>query len=141
MDRFTGKGELSMVIPPFLPESCTFPLSWIASTNVQPSRPEDAAEIAKEMETEGVRKVMLAVEPGSSRLLCDNGVYAALQIDMHRLPLRPRIDQTKPFHGKIDVHPSCVGSLGKSGGGDRCGGILQQAGGEVSGPYLLCGGL
>ncbi len=37
-----------------------------------------------------------------------------LQIDMHCLPLRPRIDQIKPFHGKIDVHPSCVGSLGKT---------------------------
>ena len=34
MDRFTGKGELSMVIPPFLPESSTFPLSWIASTGL-----------------------------------------------------------------------------------------------------------
>lgn len=52
----------------------------VYSVNVQPSRPEDAAEIAKEMETEGVRKVMLAVEPGSSRLLCDNGVYAALGV-------------------------------------------------------------
>lgn len=52
----------------------------VYSVNVQPSRPEDAAEIAKEMEGEGVRKVMLAVEPGSSRLLCDNGVYAALGV-------------------------------------------------------------
>ncbi len=52
----------------------------VYSVNVQLSRPEDAAEIAKEMETEGVRKVMLAVEPGSSRLLCDNGVYAALGV-------------------------------------------------------------
>lgn len=52
----------------------------VYSVNVQPSRSEDAAEIAKEMETEGVRKVMLAVEPGSSRLLCDNGVYAALGV-------------------------------------------------------------
>ncbi len=52
----------------------------VYSVNVQPSRPEDAAEIAREMETEGVRKVMLAVEPGSSRLLCDNGVYAALGV-------------------------------------------------------------
>lgn len=52
----------------------------VYSVNVQPSRPEDAAEIAKELEGEGVRKVMLAVEPGSSRLLCDNGVYAALGV-------------------------------------------------------------
>lgn len=52
----------------------------VYSVNVQPSRPEDAAEIAREMEREGVRKVMLAVEPGSSRLLCDNGVYAALGV-------------------------------------------------------------
>nr|WP_300869301.1 ABC transporter permease [uncultured Acetatifactor sp.] len=52
----------------------------VYSVNVQPDRPEDAAEIAKELEGEGVRKVMMAVEPGSSRLLCDNRVYAALGV-------------------------------------------------------------
>lgn len=52
----------------------------VYSVNVQPDRPEDTAEIAKELEGEGVRKVMMAVEPGSSRLLCDNRVYAALGV-------------------------------------------------------------
>ena len=52
----------------------------IYSVNVQPARPEYTAQIAKELEGEGVRKVMMAVEPGSSRILCDNGVYAALGV-------------------------------------------------------------
>ncbi|WP_160561797.1 ABC transporter permease [Parablautia muri] len=52
----------------------------IYSVNVQPDRPEHTAQIAKELEGEGVRKVMMAVEPGSSRILCDNGVYAALGV-------------------------------------------------------------
>lgn len=52
----------------------------VYSVNVQPARPEEAAQIAGELEGEGVRKVMTAIEPGSSRLLCDNGVYAALGV-------------------------------------------------------------
>lgn len=52
----------------------------IYSVNVQPARPEEATQIAGELEGEGVRKVMTAIEPGSSRLLCDNGVYAALGV-------------------------------------------------------------
>ena len=52
----------------------------IYSVNVQPARPEYTAQIAKELEGEGVRKVMMAVEPGSSRILCDNGLYAALGV-------------------------------------------------------------
>lgn len=52
----------------------------VYSVNVQPARPEEATHIAGELEGEGVRKVMTAIEPGSSRLLCDNEVYAALGV-------------------------------------------------------------
>lgn len=52
----------------------------VYSVNIQPARPEEAAQIAGELEGESVRKVMTAIEPGSSRLLCDNGVYAALGV-------------------------------------------------------------
>ncbi len=63
MDRFTGKGELSMVIPPFLPENCTFPLSWIASTGLILNIPLDKNRVTAPMTSRTARRFLPAALP------------------------------------------------------------------------------
>lgn len=113
----------------------------VYSVNVQPSRPEDAAEIAKEMETEGVRKVMLAVEPGSSRLLCDNGVYAALGVysDYGALENSSLYAGRYPKHeNETAISGNLAEALGKEIGDTiEVSQIFQEAAGE--GTFLIVG--
>lgn len=113
----------------------------VYSVNVQPSRPEDAAEIAKEMETEGVRKVMLAVEPGSSRLLCDNGVYAALGVysDYGALENPSLYAGRYPKHeNETAISGNLAEALGKEIGDTiEVSQIFQEAAGE--GTFLIVG--
>ncbi len=52
----------------------------VYSVNVQAVLPEETGEIAGALEKPGVRKVMTAIEPGSSRLLCEGTVYASLGV-------------------------------------------------------------
>ncbi len=113
----------------------------VYSVNVQPSRPEDAAEIAKEMETEGVRKVMLAVEPGSSRLLCDDGVYAALGVysDYGALENPSLYAGRYPKHeNETAISGNLAEALGKEIGDTiEVSQIFQEAAGE--GTFLVVG--
>ena len=113
----------------------------VYSVNVQLSRPEDAAEIAKEMETEGVRKVMLAVEPGSSRLLCDNGVYAALGVysDYGALENPSLYAGRYPKHeNETAISGNLAEALGKEIGDTiEVSQIFQEAAGE--GTFLIVG--
>ncbi len=113
----------------------------VYSVNVQPSRPEDAAEIAKEMEGEGVRKVMLAVEPGSSRLLCDNGVYAALSVynDYGALENPSLYAGRYPKHeNETAISGNLAEALGKEIGDTiEVSQIFQEAAGE--GTFLIVG--
>jgi putative ABC transport system permease protein len=113
----------------------------VYSVNVQPSRPEDAAEIAREMETEGVRKVMLAVEPGSSRLLCDNGVYAALGVysDYGALENPSLYAGRYPKHeNETAISGNLAEALGKEIGDTiEVSQIFQKAAGE--GTFLIVG--
>lgn len=113
----------------------------VYSVNVQPSRPEDAAEIAKEMEGEGVRKVMLAVEPGSSRLLCDNGVYAALGVysDYGALENPSLYAGRYPKHeNEIAISGNLAEALGKEIGDTiEVSQIFQEAAGEET--FLIVG--
>ena len=113
----------------------------VYSVNVQPSRPEDAAEIAMEMETEGVRKVMLAVEPGSSRLLCDNGVYAALGVysDYGALENPSLYAGRYPKHeNETAISGNLAEALGKEIGDTiEVSQIFQEAAGE--GTFLIVG--
>ena len=113
----------------------------VYSVNVQPSRPEDAAEIAREMETEGVRKVMLAVEPGSSRLLCDNGVYAALGVysDYGALENPSLYAGRYPKHeNETAISGNLAEALGKEIGDTiEVSQIFQEAAGE--GTFLIVG--
>ena len=113
----------------------------VYSVNVQPSRPEDAAEIAKEMEREGVRKVMLAVEPGSSRLLCDNGVYAALGVysDYEALENPSLYAGRYPKHeNEAAISGNLAEALGKEIGDTiEVSQIFQEAAGE--GTFLIVG--
>ena len=113
----------------------------VYSVNVQPFRPEDAAEIAKEMETEGVRKVMLAVEPGSSRLLCDNGVYAALGVysDYEALENPSLYAGRYPKHeNETAISGNLAEALGKEIGDTiEVSQIFQEAAGE--GTFLIVG--
>ena len=113
----------------------------VYSVNVQPFRPEDAAEIAKEMETEGVRKVMLAVEPGSSRLLCDNGVYAALGVysDYGALENPSLYAGRYPKHeNETAISGNLAEALGKEIGDTiEVSQIFQEAAGE--GTFLIVG--
>ena len=113
----------------------------VYSVNVQPSRPEDAAEIAMEMETEGVRKVMLAVEPGSSRLLCDNGVYAALGVysDYGALENPSLYAGRYPKHeNETAISGNLAEALGKEIGDTiEVSQIFQKAAGE--GTFLIVG--
>ena len=113
----------------------------VYSVNVQPSRPEDAAEIAREMEREGVRKVMLAVEPGSSRLLCDNGVYAALGVysDYGALENPSLYAGRYPKHeNETAISGNQAEALGKEIGDTiEVSQIFQEAAGE--GTFLIVG--
>ena len=113
----------------------------VYSVNVQPSRPEDAAEIAREMEREGVRKVMLAVEPGSSRLLCDNGVYAALGVysDYGALENPSLYAGRYPKHeNETAISGNLAEALGKDIGDTiEVSQIFQEAAGE--GTFLIVG--
>ena len=113
----------------------------VYSVNVQPSRPEDAAEIAKELEGEGVRKVMLAVEPGSSRLLCDNGVYAALGVysDYGALENPSLYAGRYPKHeNEIAISGNLAEALGKEIGDTiEVSQIFQEAAGEET--FLIVG--
>lgn len=113
----------------------------VYSANVQPSRPEDAAEIAREMEREGVRKVMLAVEPGSSRLLCDNGVYAALGVysDYGALENPSLYAGRYPKHeNETAISGNLAEALGKEIGDTiEVSQIFQEAAGE--GTFLIVG--
>ena len=113
----------------------------VYSVNVQPSRPEDAAEIAREMEREGVRKVMLAVEPGSSRLLCDNGVYAALGVysDYGALENPSLYAGRYPKHeNETAISGNLAEALGKEIGDTiEVSQIFQEAAGE--GIFLIVG--
>ena len=113
----------------------------VYSVNVQPSRPEDAAEIAREMETESVRKVMLAVEPGSSRLLCDNGVYAALGVysDYGALENPSLYAGRYPKHeNETAISGNLAEALGKEIGDTiEVSQIFQEAAGE--GTFLIVG--
>ena len=113
----------------------------VYSVNVQPSRPEDAAEIAREMEREGVRKVMLAVEPGSSRLLCDNGVYAALGVysDYEALENPSLYAGRYPKHeNEAAISGNLAEALGKEIGDTiEVSQIFQEAAGE--GTFLIVG--
>lgn len=113
----------------------------VYSVNVQPSRPEDAAEIAREMEREGVRKVMLAVEPGSSRLLCDNGVYAALGVysDYGALENPSLYAGRYPKHeDETAISGNLAEALGKEIGDTiEVSQIFQEAAGE--GTFLIVG--
>ena len=113
----------------------------VYSVNVQPSRPEDAAEIAREMEREGVRKVMLAVEPGSSRLLCDNGVYAALGVysDYGALENPSLYAGRYPKHeNETAISGNLAEALGKEIGDTiEVSQIFQEAAGE--GTFLIVG--
>ena len=113
----------------------------VYSVNVQPSRPEDAAEIAREMEREGVRKVMLAVEPGSSRLLCDNGVYAALGVYSDYGALEnPSLHAGRyPKHeNETAISGNLAEALGKEIGDTiEVSQIFQEAAGE--GTFLIVG--
>ena len=113
----------------------------VYSVNVQPSRPEDAAEIAREMEREGVRKVMLAVEPGSSRLLCDNGVYAALGVysDYGALESPSLYAGRYPKHeNETAISGNLAEALGKEIGDTiEVSQIFQEAAGE--GIFLIVG--
>ena len=113
----------------------------VYSVNVQPSRPEDAAEIAREMETESVRKVMLAVEPGSSRLLCDNGVYAALGVYSDYGALEnPSLHAGRyPKHeNETAISGNLAEALGKEIGDTiEVSQIFQEAAGE--GTFLIVG--
>ena len=113
----------------------------VYSVNVQPSRPEDAAEIAREMEREGVRKVMLAVEPGSSRLLCDNGVYAALGVysDYEALENPSLYAGRYPKHeNETAISGNLAEALGKEIGDTiEVSQIFQEAAGE--GTFLIVG--
>ena len=113
----------------------------VYSVNVQPSRPEDAAEIAREMEREGVRKVMLAVEPGSSRLLCDNGVYAALGVysDYGALESPSLYAGRYPKHeNETAISGNLAEALGKEIGDTiEVSQIFQEAAGE--GTFLIVG--
>lgn len=113
----------------------------VYSVNVQPSRPEDAAEIAREMEREGVRKVMLAVEPGISRLLCDNGVYAALGVysDYGALENPSLYAGRYPKHeNETAISGNLAEALGKEIGDTiEVSQIFQEAAGE--GTFLIVG--
>ena len=113
----------------------------VYSVNVQPFRPEDAAEIAREMEREGVRKVMLAVEPGSSRLLCDNGVYAALGVysDYGALENPSLYAGRYPKHeNETAISGNLAEALGKEIGDTiEVSQIFQEAAGE--GTFLIVG--
>ena len=52
----------------------------VYSVNIQTVIPEETREIASGLEKPEVRKVMTAIEPGSSRLLCEGTVYASLGV-------------------------------------------------------------
>lgn len=52
----------------------------VYSVNIQAVIPEETREIASGLEKPEVRKVMTAIEPGSSRLLCEGTVYASLGV-------------------------------------------------------------
>ncbi len=52
----------------------------VYSVNIQTVIPEETTEIASGLEKPEVRKVMTAIEPGSSRLLCEGTVYASLGV-------------------------------------------------------------
>lgn len=52
----------------------------VYSVNMQAVHPGETREIAGKLDQPEVRKVMTAIEPGSSRLLCEGTVYAALGV-------------------------------------------------------------
>lgn len=52
----------------------------VYSVNIQAAIPEETGEIASGLDKPEVRKVMTAIEPGSSKLLCEGSVYASLGV-------------------------------------------------------------
>ncbi len=52
----------------------------VYSVNIQAVIPEETRKIASELDKPEVRKIMTAIEPGSSRLLCEGTVYASLGV-------------------------------------------------------------
>lgn len=49
----------------------------VYSVNVQAACPRETEKIAEEIKETGVLKVMTAIEPGSSKLLCETAIYAS----------------------------------------------------------------
>ena len=52
----------------------------VYSVNIQAAYLEETSEIAEELKGIGVQKVMTAIEPGSSKLLCEKDIYASLGV-------------------------------------------------------------
>ena len=52
----------------------------VYTVNVQAAHPEETDEIAEEIKETGVLKVMTAIEPGSTKLLCEEDIYASLGV-------------------------------------------------------------
>lgn len=52
----------------------------VYSVNIQAVCLEETSEIAEELKGTGVQKVMTAIEPGSSKLLCEKDIYASLGV-------------------------------------------------------------
>lgn len=50
----------------------------VYSVNVQAGQSEETVKIAEELRKTGADNVMLAIEPGSSKLLCEEEIYASL---------------------------------------------------------------
>ncbi|MDE7478852.1 MAG: hypothetical protein K2M91_13060, partial [Lachnospiraceae bacterium] len=50
----------------------------VYSVNVQASQSKETEKIAEELKKTGADNVMLAIEPGSSKLLCEEDIYASL---------------------------------------------------------------
>ncbi len=52
----------------------------VYSVNIQAAQPQDTEKLAKELEKTDAYKIMMAIDSGSLKLLCENAIYASLSV-------------------------------------------------------------
>lgn len=80
----------------------------VYSVNIQVSQPEKIEEIAEELRKTDADNIMLAIEPGSSKLLCGEDIYASLCVySDYELLKNPSL-----YEGRYPIHENEVAISG-----------------------------
>ena len=88
----------------------------VYSVNIQASQLEEIEEMAEELRKPDVDNVMLAIEPGSSKLLCGEEIYASLCVysDYENLKNPSLYEGRYPIHeNEIAISGNLARALGK----------------------------